>query len=95
MEFIAIFMGSLILAFFFLWTRNREEIEADNASNFMRNIGEEDVQSNAAVLVTSQYGTLLHINNCSRLHCDVETHQHACMFNNSIEAYSVISTNWL
>lgn len=66
MEFIAIFMGGLIFLFLILWTRNREKIEADSAGNLMRDFGGEDVQNNAAVLVTSQYGTLLHINKVAR-----------------------------
>jgi GAF domain-containing protein len=65
-EFIVIFIGFLILIFVLFWIRNREEIEADGAGDLARKFAEVDAQTKAAVLVTSQFGTLLYVNRILR-----------------------------
>lgn len=65
-EFIAIFIGFLILVFLYFWVTNREEIEADSAKNRLPKADSEEIKNTSAVLVTSQYGTLLHINQIAR-----------------------------
>jgi PAS domain S-box-containing protein len=60
---IALFMGFLLLAFVVWWIYSRERAESSGIDEVMRRANEDNgTNSNAAVLITNEFGALLHVN---------------------------------